>query len=291
MSTATLTPRIENAAASEWPELSVEQLDHPALARYISRTLPGGVTELALFEHARRSSLAVAIVGPAGSGKTSSVRHYAATVGLPTVIVTCTPQIDDDVVQGSYVPTGSGNELRWRYSALAAALRQPSVVLLNESNRMGPRANAMFLGLLQERRLIVSRHHDETIEVHPHCLIVADANPGYRGTQKSDEAFLDRFSLKVAFDYDPVIEAQLIASASLLKLAQSLRTSGAFEEGCDTPVSTRMLLAFVETVHSLGWGFAVHSMLNSFGTDDRHALEMLLHTYSARIKRELGVSS
>lgn len=282
--TTTLT-----APAVDWPELTVEPLGHPAIAGYIPRTLPGHVTESDLYEHARSRSLAVAIVGPAGSGKTSSVRHYAARSGLPLVVVTCTPQIDDDIVQGAYVPTGEGTELRWRYSALAAALRQPSVVLLNESNRMGPRANAMFLGLLQERRLVVSRHRDETIEVHPGCLIVADANPGYRGTQKSDEAFLDRFAIKVAFDYDPVIEATLIPSAALLELAQSLRESGAFDEGSATPVSTRLLLAFVDTARGLGWDFAVHSLLNNFGSDDRHALEMLLHTHSERIQAELGV--
>lgn len=277
------------AATFGWPELDVEPLDHPALAGYLPRSMPGGVTESDLYEYARSQSLAVAIVGPAGSGKTTSVRRHAAWAGLPIVVVTCTPQIDDDVVQGAYVPTGNGTELRWRYSALAAALRQPSVVLLNESNRMGPRANAMFLGLLQERRLVMSRHLDETVEVHPECLIVADANPGYRGTQKSDEAFLDRFAIKVAFDYDPVIEAKLIASPSLLALAQSLRNSGAFDEGAATPVSTRLLLAFVDTARGLGWEFAVHSLLNNFGTDDRHALEMLLHTHSDSIRSELGV--
>jgi hypothetical protein len=284
-------PASHPASSKDWAPLRRESETDPALARYIPRTLPGGISETQLYEYAQMNSLAVAIVGPAGSGKTTSVRRFAAQADLPIVIFNCNPQIDDDVVQGSYVPTGVGTELRWRYSALASALRKPSVVLLNESNRMGPRANAMFLSLLQERRLTISRHRDEVVEVHPHCLVVADANPGYRGTQRSDEAFLDRFAIKIEFDYDLQVEKKLIPSAALRKLAASLRGSGAFDDGSSTPVSTRLLIGFVDTARALGWQFAVHSLLNNFGVEDRHAVEMLLHTHSDRVIAELGVSA
>jgi hypothetical protein len=273
-----------------WAELGVPSKSLPSVAEYVERTLEGGVTETDLYDFARKRSEAVAIVGPAGTGKTSSARAYAAARELPFVVFECNPQVDEEVVQGTYIPTGRGTELQWRYSALATALTQPSVVLLNESNRMSARANALFLAILQERELRVSRHKNEVLEVHPECLILADSNDGYRGTQKSDQAFLDRFNIKVEFNYDEEVERTFIPSESLMELAKKLRDDAASTGAYSTPVSTRMLKNFVAQAQGLGMPFAVSSFMNNFEEDEREALSMLLNTYRHNIALQLGLA-
>ena len=272
-----------------WASLTTPTLED--VKHYVERTLPGGKSETEVYDFARARSEAVAIFGHAGTGKTSSAKHYAGVRALPLVVFECNPQVDEEVVQGTFVPTGNGNELTWRYSALATALTQPSVVLLNESNRMSAKANALFLRILQERELQVSRHHNEVIKVHPECLIITDANPGYRGTVSSDQAFLDRFAVTLEFKYDTEVEKHFIPSSSLLALATSLREQAEREDRWSTPISTRLLENFVAQAQGLGMAFAIESFVMAFPVEERDALKMLFEVSSELIATELGVTA
>lgn len=274
--------------AGLWATLTTPSLAD--VSHYIERTFKGK-TETEVFDFARSRSEAVAIFGHAGTGKTSSAQHYAGLRGLPFVAFECNPQVDEEVVQGAFIPTGNGNELAWRYSALATALTQPSVVLLNESNRMSAKANALFLRILQERELQVSRHKNETLKVHPECLIITDANPGYRGTVSSDQAFLDRFAITLEYTYDTEIEKHFIPSPSLLSLATSMREQAEREDKWSTPISTRLLKNFVAQAQGLGLAFASESFVQAFPAEERDALRMLVEVHSDLIASELGVTA
>lgn len=278
-----------NIPAGFWATLSVPTLEQ--VSSYIERKLPGNKLETEVFDFARARSEAVAIFGHAGTGKTSSAEHYAGIRGLPFVAFECNPQVDEEVVQGTFIPSGRGNELVWRYSALATALTQPSVVLLNESNRMSAKANALFLRILQERKLQVSRHNNEVLDVHPECLIITDANPGYRGTVSSDQAFLDRFAITLEYKYDRAIEEKFIPSSSLLDLACAMREQAEREDRWSTPISTRLLKNFCAQAQGLGLEFAVESFVMAFPVEERDALKMLFETYSFNIAQELGVTA
>lgn len=278
-----------NIPAGFWATLSTPTLEQ--VGSYIERKLPGNKLETEVFDFARARSEAVAIFGHAGTGKTSSAEHYAGVRGLPFVAFECNPQVDEEVVQGTFIPSGRGNELVWRYSALATALTQPSVVLLNESNRMSAKANALFLRILQERKLQVSRHNNEVLDVHPECLIITDANPGYRGTVSSDQAFLDRFAITLEYKYDRTIEEKFIPSSSLLDLACAMREQAEREDKWSTPISTRLLKNFCAQAQGLGMEFAIESFVMAFPIEERDALKMLFETYSFNIASELGVTA
>ena len=278
-----------NIPAGFWATLSTPTLEQ--VGSYIERKLPGNKLETEVFDFARARSEAVAIFGHAGTGKTSSAEHYAGVRGLPFVAFECNPQVDEEVVQGTFIPSGRGNELVWRYSALATALTQPSVVLLNESNRMSAKANALFLRILQERKLQVSRHNNEVLDVHPECLIITDANPGYRGTVSSDQAFLDRFAITLEYKYDRNIEEKFIPSSSLLDLACAMREQAEREDKWSTPISTRLLKNFCAQAQGLGMEFAIESFVMAFPIEERDALKMLFETYSFNIASELGVTA
>ena len=250
-----------------------------------------GKTEDEVLSYAQRTQQAVLFTGPAGTGKTSAARHYAATHQLPFEVVECTQQIDQSVTQGRFVATADGG-VRWLDSRLATALQQPSVVLFNELTRMSPKAASLFLRILQERELSIEPLN-KVVKVHPECLIVADQNTGfgYTGTSKQDAALLDRFNIKLEFKYDSDIESKFIKSPALLAFADGVRVSAEANDEFSTPMSTRLLINFQSQAQNLGFEFAVNSLLNNFPKTDgeREAIKMRIDADAYTIASELGV--
>jgi len=259
----------------------------PDIASYVPRTLDG-VGEEEYLDWARATQQAVLILGHAGVGKTTSVRRYASLRGLPLATVESNQSLDEEQVQGALIPTEEGH-FAWRNSALAEAVQQPSVVLINEATRMSAKANAMFLRILQERELHMTRHKGEVIQVHPECLIIADANWGYRGTTAPDQAFLDRFGLTVEYKYDRDIESKFIRSTSLLDVAFSIRDQ--YELGEYRSVfSTRVVKNFVRSADKFGWNFARSNLLLSMNPEDRGGIANTLDLNGSNICDELGIA-
>ena len=277
---------------SSAPAGNLAALTVPEPKLYIER-VKYGITETATYDFARSTQETVVLTGDAGTGKSSSARNYASKRNLPFVTIECTQQIDQSITQGRFVPTGHGNEMAWKYSQLATAIQQPSVVLINELSRLNPKAASLFLRLLEERELAIEPLN-QVIKVHPDTLFIADQNvgAGYRGTQRQDAALDDRFNIKLEFDYDREIERQFIPSEALLDFATSIRQALELEDTFSKNVSTRMLKNFVSQAKGLGFEFAVNSMLNNFPKDDgeRDAVKMRFDINHTRIAEELGVA-
>ncbi|CAB4124048.1 AAA domain containing protein [uncultured Caudovirales phage] len=269
--------------------LSVPQLTDPQVSVYIPRTDVYGMNETDVFKFAQQNQRVIGIEGHAGTGKTSSARYNSAVLGLPFLRVECSFSIEDSVTQGKFVPDGNGG-LRWEYSALARAIQEPAVILLNEASRMSPKNAPLFLGLLEERELIISQHLGETIKVHPECIFVLDYNSNYRGTAGLDQALQDRMGIKVTYKWSEEAEAIRVPSESLRQLAKELRIGAELEDKFSTPVTTRLLLNFVEQAKGLSFNFAVQSFLNAFPIEEQDALRMLVEVYSSNIATELGAS-
>lgn len=270
---------------------SLAPLSVPPKEDYVVRNF-FGKPEPEVLDFARDSGFNVLYTGPAGTGKSSSARNYAHINNLPFVVVECTQQIDQSVTQGRFVPTGNGNEMRWVYSQLATAIQQPSVILLNELTRMSPKAASLFLRLLQERELVIEPLN-EVLKVHPECLIIADQNTGsgYTGTSKQDAALVDRFNIKLEFDYDIEIEKLFIPSETLLEFATAIRIASNMSDQFSIPMSTRILKNFVAQARGLGFEFAVNSLLANYPAMDgeRDALKMRFDANMDRIAEELNV--
>ena len=104
-----------------------------------------------------------------------------------------------------------------------------------------------------------------------------------------NEALNDRF-ITLEFDYDDDIESKIISSKSLRELARDMRNQ-AIEGKFDSPVSTRMLKAFVHIAQGLGWDMAVETFCNKFSSsEERSAAKLLMETYQWQIMDELGLS-
>jgi hypothetical protein len=279
-----------DTALAAWATLRKPALNDPDVAEYVERII-WGQPEHTYLDFARENQFPVIINGEAGTGKTTASAYYAASRGLSLAVIECNTMMTEASVQGKYVPSGNGNELVWRNSAFATAATQPSVILLNETTRMPARTNALFLRVLHERELIMDTHHNEVIKLHPDCLIIADANYGYRGTMESDQAFLDRFAVKVEFAYDVELEKHFIPSPSLLELAKEMRRLAETDGSFSTPISTRLLKNFVKIAQGLSMDFAIGNFAHNFPADERSSVEMLFQTYADNISAELGVES
>lgn len=274
----------------QFMQFTVPALTDPDVACYIPRSDVYGKAEVEVYDFARANQEVVAIDGHAGTGKTSSARHYSALRGLPFYRVECHQSLDTSVTQGKFVPDGVGG-LKWVYSPLARLIQQPSVILLNEFTRTSPKNAPLFLSLLEERQLLIDSHLGEVIPVHPECLFIADYNSGYRGTAQLDQALFDRFNVKLKFGWSEEAERVRIPSEALREFANAMRKGAELEDKYSTPVSTRLLLNFVKQAQGLSLQFAVQSFMNAFPAEEQDAIKMLLAVYSSNIATELNVST
>lgn len=283
MNYSTVAPSLANSHAV---------LTVPDVEPYYPRKFYGN-TEQDIYDKARAEAWNVLLTGDAGTGKTSSARNYAAERGLPFVTIECTQQIDQSITQGRFVPTGIGNATNWKYSQLATAIQQPSVILINELTRMTPKAASLFLRLLAERELLIEPLN-EVIKVHPGVLFIADQNTGlgYTGTSRQDSALVDRFNVKLEFHYDTAIEGNFIKSPTLLSFASNIREAAELNDEFSVPMSTRILKNFQAQATTLNFEFAVNSLLSNYPKMDgeRDAIKMRFDAEADAIASELSIA-
>jgi hypothetical protein len=267
-----------------WAKLAV-----PAKPHYLTRNFDG-IDEDTMYDLGIANGDAFLLSGHAGVGKTESTVHLASRLGVPWVRVEMHQSLSIADIEGRLMPNIAGG-WDWHYSRLATAIRQPSVILLNELSRSLPSNTTLFLGLLNEKVLQIESL-GETIPVHPECIFIADQNIGrqYVGTREQDPALLDRFNVKLEFDDDPVIEGKLIPSPALLELATALRFLNKQEPAKHrTRVGLRMLLNFVKQAKTYNFTFAVNRFLANFSEAEREAVAFQFETRYINIANELAV--
>jgi ABC-type dipeptide/oligopeptide/nickel transport system ATPase component len=281
---------VEPAMALTVSALMYPSMTDPEVAGYIPPTINGKpAVEVLDFCVAEKANLLM--WGQAGVGKTSLVTYYSALRNKPMAVLEGNIAVDDEMIQGGYhtVVDANGNQrFEWHDSAIVQAMRAGGVILFNEVNMMTESANAFLYRITQERKIQLTRHLGEMVEVHPDCLIVADGNRGYRGTKQLSQALNDRFGVQTTLRYDRAIERQFIPSDALLDCAFELRQQ--MDEGTMRSVfGTRVLKNFVLQAQRLGFEFALESMLTKMDESERPAIQMILEKDTSNICQELGI--
>jgi hypothetical protein len=272
----------------------------PTLAstsHYIPRTFAGNVGEFETFDYALEHHLNVLIEGETGTGKTSGVMAYCAQRHLNFFAVPCNSAIDFTQVIGGLFPNADG-KLEWVDGGITRIVREGGVLLINELNNAPKNLSQYLMSLLDDRRSItLMGHGNEVVTAHKDLLIVADQNPNYRGTQLLNEAWKDRFEIKLRYNYDNAIEKKIVTSSALLELANGIRSTSrqneyASDRGTifETPVSPRLLKTFEKIARDLSYDFAVDNFVNNFTDEERPAVKMLIEGASYNIKEELGLA-
>lgn len=260
---------------------TTEQIGH-----YLERKLVGGVSEVSMYDTAKKLKLNVLLEGGAGSGKTSSPIHYGYKRNQGVVVVSMSAGIEVGHFVGKTIIKNDG-QVGWVDGVLVQAMKRGDILVIDELDFATPKIMQRLQDVLANRTLTLVENEGEVIHAHPDFLVVATYNNGYRGSNKVNEAVLDRFKIKLMFDYDDTIEAKLIKSPTLLRLAQQMRAdsiSGIYT----TPISLRLLLAFQELTQEINYEFAVENFLMGFTTDERPSVKLLLEAHRYQLEEELS---
>ena len=272
---------------------SLEKTSH-----YIQRTFAGGVRETQMYDFALENKMNVLLQGDAGTGKTTSAMAYASQRKMNFFAVPSNNAIDFTQLVGGLFPDADG-KLKFIDGAVTLIVREGGLLLINELNNAPKNLSQYLMSLLDDRRCITLMSHDnEVIEAHPDLLVVADMNPNYRGTQLLNEAWKDRFEIKLNYTYDNAIEKQIVKSSALLELANGMRSTARLDESgsnsstiFETPVSTRILKTFEKLAKGLNYDFACDVFVNNFNDDERSAVRMLIEGMEHNIKSDLGLET
>lgn len=264
----------------------IPSLSSESVKSYIPRKFADGLTEEQIYDFCMQSRKNISVQGHAGTGKTTSFMAYAGKRGLEFGSMSCNAGVEPSQFFGRLVPNAEG-KLEWRDGLFTHFFRHGGVLVIDEANFLPQKIASVLHGVLDDRRVLTLLEHEgEVITAHPNLLIAMCYNDGYKGTSKFNEAFADRFWVKLNFEYDTNIEKKFIPSATLLDLAKSMRDdaiAGVYE----TPVSTRLLKQFVDLAQNLSYDFAVDNFVNSFRDDERSSVKLLLDSQRHNIELEL----
>ncbi len=140
------------------------------------------------------SGINVLMKGGPGTGKTDFPQRLAEELNMKSLVIDCgtikTPQ--DWFGTREYV---EGEGTSFVPSELVRYLQQPSIIILDEINRTTPDCHNSIFRILDGNRKVHILPLKKTIEVHPHCIIMATMNEGrsHTGTYMLDSAITDRF--------------------------------------------------------------------------------------------------
>lgn len=256
---------------------------------YVSRGLPGGITDEELYDAAWENNKAVLISGPTGAGKSMSVLSWAHKKGLPVAHVNFGFDMGPGELFGDWYPAPDGGFV-WRDGAITALLREgEGVVFLDELNRAKPSVTANLHPLLDGRREVtLYRHNGEVVSPSGKVLVVAAINPegDYVGALPLDPAIRRRFAYQVKWGYDESVESQLVRSKELLRLAQVLRSRFGTTLSTRTPVSTADLVELEEAAGILGADAAWGLFLARFSGDDADVVSEVLSLHTSTVEGE-----
>ena len=146
--------------------------------------------------------------GESGSGKSTAARVIAARTGIPFISVNCSTNIEESDLIGCMIPNPDRESAKdqpfiWQDGVLTKALRGDGYIIIIEEANF---ARAGILGklnsLLDEARQI-ELPNGEILKAPKNFRIIITCNIGYEGTNKFNEAFIDRFEIVKEFSSAP----------------------------------------------------------------------------------------
>jgi len=149
----------------------------------------------------------IAMVGPAGSAKTTAAMNAATVLGREFTTISCNPTMTSGQVVGR--PTADGG---WVDGPMVTAMRGGHVFLKDEFDKMRADLAPMVNSATANR--MIGLPTGTTLHAHPDTVFIAAMNTFGTGatdlyaSQKQDAATMDRYFF-IEWLYDPQLEAAM----------------------------------------------------------------------------------
>jgi hypothetical protein len=258
------------------PKTVIEIHDGPVV-----RTVDGAHVALAsILELYNAGIRNVALVGPAGSGKTSLGLALAEALDAPCALVSMGPGSTEADLAGRLVPLADGTFSFIRAEAREIYGLDRGVIILDELDGSDPSMLLTLNAMLANKRWHYSRDlTGSTVKRGEGVIIIACLNTWgngptaqYVGRAPLDAATIDRFTGgKLFVSYDENLEKNL-ASSEVVAWVHALRRK-IESHSLRRIVSTRAVVAAGQ-LHAAGWSLekiAIH-MLVDWTTDERNKI-------------------
>lgn len=172
---------------------------------------------------ARGNRLNVWIAGPAGSGKTHAAGQVAEALGLPFGFHGAMTMPHELV---GFVDAGG----TYRPTVFVTLFQNGGVCLLDEVDAGSNEALLALNAALSNGA--ISLPSGDLVQRHPDFICIGAANTwgagataDYIGRAKLDAAFLDRFAVKLAWDYDAKLERAMCGNEDWAREVQTARAA------------------------------------------------------------------
>ena len=162
-------------------------------------------------------------VGHTGSGKTTLFLQIAARLNWPLVRVNFDSEITRLDLIGRDVlkvcPSNGVTVSEFIEGVLPTAIAGPFILLCDEVDRVRPEVSYVFQRALEDQGIMLNEDGGRLVSPHDWHRIVATANTVgqgdefglYQGARHQSQAFLDRFTNWIEFDYlNPADELRLL---------------------------------------------------------------------------------
>jgi MoxR-like ATPase len=134
-----------------------------------------------------------------GVGKTTLAKALSRSVDCSFSRLQFTPDLLPSDVTGVNVFNQRSNEFEFRPGPVFA-----NILLVDEINRASPKTQAALLECMQERQVTID---GVSYGLAPPFMVMATQNPiEYEGTYPLPEAELDRFQMRIAIGYPPLVD-------------------------------------------------------------------------------------
>ena len=142
----------------------------------------------------------IGFVGPAGTGKTETVKKLASACGKNLLIMQGSSGVEVGDLISEFIPDESRpGAFKLKKGILSQAIENGDHALLDELNMMDARVIA-GCNSLTDRTGIMTLADGTTIKRHPDFRLYIALNAAYKGTSELNEAFKSRFSWETFFD-------------------------------------------------------------------------------------------
>ena len=182
-----------------------------------------------LLEDAVMSSVASALVGPGGTGKSVAVALLANRLGIPLIIFQATVETRASSLIGRWSPNpnkgvnGDDREFTFEKGLLLTAYERGYWFDCEEYLQFAPEQQSLMMKFLDGSPSFFLDATKEIVKKHPNFRFIGTGNPDYNGNKdkQKNESFLDRIKPAI---YIPELAAKAIVSMCLKRYPQYKKT-------------------------------------------------------------------